>query len=85
MRAYVQIIIEQKSHEHWMAWFAEIPQCPAGGRWAADALARLLLLFGHEQFEIADTSSVAGAARPGHVEVVIPLRRRLRMPKPSVN
>lgn len=85
MRSYVRINIEQQNAEHWMAWFAETPQLAAGGPIAADALARLLLLFGHEDFEVADTSSIEAAARPGHVEVVIPLRRWLRMPRPSVN
>lgn len=85
MRAYVRIVIEQQNADHWLAWFVDSPERAAGGQWAADALARLLLLFGPAEFETDEVSSVADAERPGRMELRIPLRRRLRLPRPSAN
>ena len=85
MRSYAKIIIERQNDDHWHAWFVDTPKQVTGGKWPADALARLLLLFGADEFETDETSTIMEATRPGHLECRIPFRRLKVVPTPSVN
>ena len=58
MRVYTKIIVEQQSAEHWTAWLADYPCLSAGGEWPADAIKRLLLTFGDEEFETDEISAI---------------------------
>lgn len=85
MRAYTTIIVEQQSAEHWTAWLADYPQLSAGGEWPSDAIQRLLLTFGANEFVTDEISAINEAARAGHLEFRIPMKRLKKIPGVSVN
>ena len=85
MRAYARIIAEQQSADHWTAWFADLPQMSASGEWPSEAVMKLLELFGSNEFETDETSSIDDATTEQHIEMRIPFKRLRRIPVASVN
>lgn len=80
MKVFVRIIVKQHNANSWMAWLDGLPQVAFGGRWAAEAIQRLISMLGADQFVTDETTSIEEATKPGHLEFHVPLRRFRRIP-----
>lgn len=83
-RTYVKIIVEQ-AESNWSAWFEAHAQNPISCTSPQMAIALLLRYFGDKNFDIPGLYEVEGAFREGHLEFMIPLMGRKRIPPPSAN
>ncbi|HEY0980720.1 hypothetical protein [Schlesneria sp.] len=84
MKMFVKITVERKL-SHWTAWFNNAPQITAGGWLPGAAIQRLLELVDDACFSDDDLIPVEADQGDGHLEFLVPLRERSRIPVPSVN
>lgn len=84
MKTFVKIIVERKL-SHWTAWFNNAPQISAGGWFPGAAIQRLLELVDEVTFADEGIIAIESEAGDGHLEFLVPLRERSRIPVPSVN
>ena len=84
MKTFVKVIVDRKL-SHWTAWFNNAPQISAGGWLPGAAVQRLLELVEDVCFSDEEMIAIEGEARDGHLEYLIPIRERCRIPVPSVN
>lgn len=84
MRAFAKVIVEEK-HGQWSAFLMDLPQVAFGGEYPSDAIWRLLRHIGEHCFDVDEIAAVEDATRDGHLEFLIPLVGRRRIPAPSFN
>ena len=84
MRQYLKINAEG-SAESWTVWFEDAPQIAFSGEWPSAAIDKLLDPLGSDQFDNEGIMAVHEGTRDGHLEFLIPLIGRFKIPQPSVN
>ncbi len=81
---FVKIIVEG-AHQFWTAWIEGTPQVAFSGLWPSQAIERLIDHLGAEQFETDNVAAFDQGTRDGHLEFMLPLKRRSSIPPFSMN